>query len=84
MASNCAKDHESRGVCLRDVRSLVTAHAKRKRVILLNYLLKRRKKTYVFAVTFEIETALTNEVPDVASETVASDAFGRVFSTLVH
>ena len=42
------------------------------------YLLKHGEITYVFAVTFDMETTLTNEVPDIASETVVCDAFGRV------
>ena len=47
-------------------------------------LRKRGEKTYIFTVTFEMETTLTNEVPDLASETVVSKAFGRVFSSVEH
>jgi len=47
-------------------------------------LFKRGEKTYVFTVPFVMETTLTNEVPDVASETMVSDTFGRVFSSVEH
>ena len=45
-------------------------------------LLKRGEKTCVY--TSEMETTLTDELPDVASETVVSDAFDRVPSSVEH
>ena len=38
----------------------------------------------MFTVPFVMETTLTNDVSDVASERVVSDAFGRVFSSVEH